>query len=147
MSEHLHIEHRIAMEDNALELGVTKLGTPSLYTCPDCHGVLLQVHGDGPLRFRCHTGHAFTADALVAQAGESIEENLWNVVRAMDEHLLLLRQVADQLHAAGNVAAAERLLDQAHAVQQQTQSVRQVALAHAIPVAPLRADATRTGTG
>ena len=147
VSEELYIEHRIAMADNALERGVTKLGTPSLYTCPECAGVLIQLHGDGPLRFRCHTGHAFSADALVAQAAESIEEHLWNVVRTMDEHLLLLRQIADQLHAAGNVPAAERLLDQAHTVQQQTQTVRQVALAPAAPVAPLPPDAKRAGGG
>src|SRR3712207_683596 len=51
VSDALHIEHRIALEDNALDLGVTTLGRPSLYTCPECHGVLLQLHGDGPLRF------------------------------------------------------------------------------------------------
>ena len=133
VSEELNIENRIAMEENALERGVTKLGTPSLYTCPECHGVLLQLHNQAPLRFRCHTGHAFTADALVAQASEMIEENLWNVVRAVDENLLLLRQIADQLRAAGNLAAAERLLDQARAVEQQTQIVRQVAMEHAAP--------------
>jgi len=133
VSDDLRIENCIAMEDNALELGVTSLGAPSLYTCPECHGVLLQLHGDGPLRFRCHTGHAFTAEALVANADDAIEEQLWSVVRAMDEHLLLLRQLADQLHAAGTSAAAERLRAQAHAVAQQTQTVRQLVLARAAP--------------
>ena len=130
MSDKLHIENRIALEDNALELGVTKLGNPSLYTCPDCHGVLLQLHGDGPLRFRCHTGHAYTADALVAQAAETLEDQLWNVLRAMEENQLLLQQVAAQMETAGKAAAATRLCEQARAVEQQTQTIRQVALAH-----------------
>ena len=130
MSDDLHIENRIALEDNALELGVAKLGNPSLYTCPECHGVLLQLHGAGPLRFRCHTGHAFTAEALVAHAAETLEDELWNVVRAMDENQLLLRQVARQLETAGTAAAAARLGEQADAVAHQTQAIRQVALAH-----------------
>ena len=144
MSEDLHIEHRIAMEDNALELGVTKLGAPSLYTCPDCHGVLLQMRGDGPLRFRCHTGHAFTAEALAAYAADAIEERLWSTVRAMDESLLLLRQMADQLQAGGHRAAAERLLDQARGVEQQARATRQVAFQHATPGS---AQPARTGDG
>jgi two-component system chemotaxis response regulator CheB len=146
MSEDLHIEHRIAMEDNALALGVTKLGAPSLYTCPDCHGVLLQLRGDGPLRFRCHTGHAFTAESLAAHAADAIEERLWSAVRAMDESLLLLRQMADQLQAGGQRTAAERLRDQARGVEQQAQATRQVALQHATP-GPAQPALTGDGDG
>ena len=135
MSEELHIENRIAMEDNALDLGVRKLGSPSLYTCPDCYGVLIQLHGDGPLRFRCHTGHAFTAESLAAHAADMIEERLWSAVRTMEESLLLLRQIAEQVHAGGNRAAAERLLDRAREVQQQAQMTRQLVLQQALPAA------------
>lgn len=143
--EKLNIENRIALEDNALELGVTTLGTPSLYTCPECHGVLLQVHGGDLLRFRCHTGHAFTADALAEHGAEAIEANLWSVVRAMDEHVVLLRQITDQLHAAGNARAAEQVLDQVRVVQRQTQTIRQVVLDHATLAAPAPPDAAPSG--
>lgn len=133
VSDELNIENRIAMEDNALEGGVTALGTPSLYTCPECHGVLLQMRTPPPLRFRCHTGHAFTADALAAHVAEIVEENLWSTLRAMEEQLLLLRQMAEQLLQSGNLVVAERLLSQASTIQQQTQTVRQLALGHATP--------------
>lgn len=135
VSEELNIETRIAMEDHALEAGVMTLGAPSLYTCPECHGVLLQLHRDAPLRFRCHTGHAFTADALAAHAAGMIEESLWSTLRAMEEHLLLLRQMAEQLHRVGKTAAAERLLDQARAVGQRTQTVRQLTFEQVMPTA------------
>ena len=144
MSEELRIEHRIAMEDNALELGVTQLGTPSLYTCPECHGVLVQLHGGAPLRFRCHTGHAFTAEVLAAAGTDVIEDQLWSVVRAMDEHVVLLRQLAEHLHAAGNGPAAERLLDQVGRVQRQTQTLRLVVLGST--VIPRSANHSATST-
>jgi two-component system chemotaxis response regulator CheB len=133
VSEDLHLETRIALEDNALELGVTQLGTPSFYTCPECHGVLIQLHGGAPLRFRCPTGHAFTADALQAHTAEVIEDHLWSVVRAMDEHVLLLTQIADQFHAAGKDGAAHRLRAQVRVAKQQTQTIRQVALQQQVP--------------
>ena len=53
--------------------GVTKLGMPSLYTCPECHGVLLRLKQGGGVRFRCHTGHSYTADALLAEMTEVVE--------------------------------------------------------------------------
>ena len=59
MAEHLEIETRIALADTALEAGVMRLGPPSPYTCPDCHGTLLEITSDGITRFRCHTGHAY----------------------------------------------------------------------------------------
>ncbi|HEY0607491.1 MAG TPA: chemotaxis protein CheB [Herpetosiphonaceae bacterium] len=133
VSEDLNLEHRIALEDTALDLGVTQLGTPSLYTCPECHGVLIQLRGGAPLRFRCHTGHAFTADALLAHAAAGIEANLWSVVRTMDEHVLLLTQVAHQLQEAGNPAAAERLRAQVHVAHQQTHAIRAVAIQQHLP--------------
>ncbi|MGA8531572.1 MAG: chemotaxis protein CheB, partial [Acidobacteriaceae bacterium] len=36
-------------------------GDPSVFACPDCGGVLLEMEQNGFLRFRCRVGHAFTA--------------------------------------------------------------------------------------
>jgi two-component system, chemotaxis family, protein-glutamate methylesterase/glutaminase len=62
----LDIEIKIAQGHHAREVGVTQLGEPSLFTCPECHGTLLKLRDEHPLRFRCHTGHAFTADSLLS---------------------------------------------------------------------------------
>ncbi|MBI3280330.1 MAG: chemotaxis protein CheB, partial [Acidobacteria bacterium] len=39
-------------------------GKPSLYSCPECQGVLWELEDEDLLRFRCRIGHAYTADAL-----------------------------------------------------------------------------------
>jgi two-component system chemotaxis response regulator CheB len=97
VSQALAIETRIALEDNPLEAGLMQLGELSPYTCPECHGVLLQLHGGGIIRFRCHTGHAFSANSLLDDLGESIDRTLWTVLRGIEENILLLQHLA--LHA------------------------------------------------
>jgi two-component system chemotaxis response regulator CheB len=88
------IEVGIARARNALESGVIELGDPSVFTCPECHGVLLQLKEGSHLRFRCHTGHAFSSETLLAELVEKTEESLWNVLRAIDETVLLLSRLA-----------------------------------------------------
>jgi two-component system chemotaxis response regulator CheB len=87
------IEIRIAAADNALEAGVMQLGPPTPYTCPDCHGVLLAVNDGEALRFRCHTGHAFSPGSLLAAVSATTEDQLWSTLRTLDENILLLNQL------------------------------------------------------
>ena len=47
-----------------------------LLTCPDCGGNLFEVNYGKVLRYRCHTGHAFTADSLLQNAQQTLEETL-----------------------------------------------------------------------
>ena len=130
MTEHLDIETRIALEDNALAAGVMRLGTFSPYTCPECHGALLQLTDAGILRFRCHTGHAYSVNSLLAEVSGSIEAALWSAVRAIEERMLLLRHVADHVRAAGARPEADQLLQQAREAEQQVQLVRLAVLRH-----------------
>lgn len=101
-----HTETRIATSGNALQLGVMKMGQVSKYTCPDCHGVLVQIEEGSIVRFRCHTGHAFSLQTLLAEVSESIDNGLWDAVRAIEERVLLLRQIADLAQRQGRAEAA-----------------------------------------
>lgn len=124
MSEQLHIETRIALEDNALDQGVMQLGPLSPFTCPACHGTLLQITDGTVLRFRCHTGHAYSVQTLFAEVAESIEASLWSAIRAIEERVLLLQQVATHVHETGDADGAEQLRASAREAEQQAQLVR-----------------------
>jgi two-component system chemotaxis response regulator CheB len=130
MTERLDIETRIAREDHPLEAGVMDLGKPSPYTCPECHGVLLEITTDGILRFRCHTGHAYTVNSLLAEVSGSIEETLWSAMRVIEEKVMLLHHSADRLRAQGEQTAAEQLQEQAREAEQQVELVRLAVLRH-----------------
>ena len=130
MAENMEIENRIAQEELPLAAGVMKLGGLSPYTCPGCHGTLLQLNTGGVLRFRCHTGHAYSVNSLLSEVSGAIEEALWSAVRAIEERMLLLRHVADHVRDLGQRAEADQLLQQAREAEQQVQLVRLAVLRH-----------------
>lgn len=73
---------------------LSKLGNHSNYTCPDCGGGLYQVKNEPILRYRCHTGHVYTADTLLDKQNEQLEESVWVSIRMLEERRNLLLQMA-----------------------------------------------------
>jgi two-component system, chemotaxis family, protein-glutamate methylesterase/glutaminase len=129
--EKVDIEVRIAKEDHAAGAGVLRLGEPSLYACPDCHGVLLQMEEGSLQRFRCHTGHAYTLDALLSVMDEKIEDTLWNAVRAIEERVMLTRHAAGHARQQGGDEAGAELLLRAEAAQRRADLIRHALMEHA----------------
>ena len=86
---------------------LSAIAEPSTLTCPECGGSLWQLKDAKPLRYRCHTGHAFTAASLVFAQGENAEHSLWSGVRALHEREYLLRRLARVARAHGDHAQAQ----------------------------------------
>jgi len=128
--EGLEIETRIAMEDQALHAGFGDIGEPSLFTCPECHGTLLRMKSGGGVRFRCHTGHAYTADALLAELTESVEGVLWNAVRSVQESSLLMEHIAAHLRGTGAAELAAVYDRKAVEAQGRAEFVRRAVMRH-----------------
>ena len=124
----LALENHIAMEGNALKAGVMNLGKISKYTCPDCHGVLVQIE-EGPIvRFRCHTGHAFSLKSLLAQVNEAIDTGLWATLRAVEERVMLLRQMQALAQGSGALEEAADWGGQADQSEKRLQPLRELVL-------------------
>ena len=87
---------------------VNKVGNQVPFNCPGCGGVLWQVKKDNNLRFRCHTGHAYTAAALLAEQTEKIEETMWSALRMFEERKNLLTEMAQEKKGVGSKSALER---------------------------------------
>jgi two-component system, chemotaxis family, protein-glutamate methylesterase/glutaminase len=97
------------------------VGRPSALTCPDCGGGLWEVNGSRPLRYRCHTGHAFSARTLQNAQVELAEQALWSSVRVLQEREILLRRLATVAQATGDTAQAQAGQRQADRVRAQAQ--------------------------
>jgi two-component system chemotaxis response regulator CheB len=88
---------------------VSKIGRPVPLTCPDCGGSLWEVTHGNVLRYRCHTGHAFTANSLLQDSQHNLEETLWVALRMMEERKNLLTSMAAHGSDIYAVQQAERI--------------------------------------
>jgi two-component system chemotaxis response regulator CheB len=93
MSDETRMEVALAADERN-QADIQKLGEPSSYTCPSCHGSLFRVSNATPVRFRCHTGHAFTALTLENELQDKIENAAWNAVRTFQEQAMLFGEMA-----------------------------------------------------
>lgn len=130
VSEQMDIEVKVAREDNGFESGIMKLGKPSPYTCPECHGVLLQLKEGNRIRFRCHTGHAYSPNSLLAEVTESIETSLWKTLRGIEESEMLMNHMAKHLSETNDSEMAERFLQKSEEANRRASLVRQALMSH-----------------
>jgi two-component system, chemotaxis family, protein-glutamate methylesterase/glutaminase len=93
----LEVEVEIAKDNHRRTEEWLRLAAPSTFACPECHGVLMQVPEGGRVRFRCHTGHAYSPESLLAAIGTGTEDALWNAIRALEEGALLIDRMAEHL--------------------------------------------------
>jgi len=124
----LEHEVRIAQQEEALAEHILEYGELSPFTCPECHGVLTQLRDGRVVRYRCHTGHAFSASTLLEATTEQVEARLWDAVRAYDETIMLLNKMGEELVKAGNTKAAEQCFDKAREAHERSRPVREAAL-------------------
>jgi two-component system chemotaxis response regulator CheB len=111
-SRELEVEVRIAKEGRGMQAGVLDLGEFTPYTCPECHGILVQLKEGGVPRFRCHTGHAYSINTLLAEVTEYVEEALWNSLRSIEESAMLLTHLAKHVREMRNDESLAKLLDE-----------------------------------
>ena len=88
---------------------IANLGHLVPFTCPDCGGNLWEVNQGKVLRYRCHTGHAYTADSLLHNSQQHLEETLWVALRMMEERKNMLTGMAVRGAGAYLVQQEEKL--------------------------------------
>jgi two-component system chemotaxis response regulator CheB len=124
------IEVRIAVQDQALEQGVLQLGELSPYACPECHGVLSVLKDGDIIRYRCHTGHAYSADSLLTSITENIEDTLWSAIRGVEESIILLNNLGDYYAEKNQPKLAAMYFRKAREAEGRAKMVRQAVMNH-----------------
>ena len=124
------IEIRIAAEDSAFEAGIMTLGALTPFTCPECHGVLSALRDGNIRRFRCHTGHAYSADSLLTTVTENIENSLYDAIRGVEESAMLLDHLGDHFAEINQPKIAAVYFQKANEAKERARAVRQTALTH-----------------
>lgn len=90
------IETQIASTGRSSVDIIESIGSRCPLTCPECGGVVWRIGDSAPLRYRCHTGHAFSGRSLEEVQRQQTENALWSVVRGLQERLTLAKQQVGQ---------------------------------------------------
>ena len=111
-----------AMDSNEEKLD--RMGNRSTFTCPECHGTLWEMNEEGILRFRCHVGHAYTAETLASQQSSGLEDALWAAVRGFEENAKLASRISQRMTGLGEGEVKQRFDKRAEIARQHADEIR-----------------------
>ncbi len=122
--EEIRVEALIAAQEIRDMDHPSRTGTISPITCPECHGSLQEIIDGKLVRYRCHTGHAFTLETLSASQADEWERALYGAYRAQQERASVVRRMADQASREGATIAAEQLQKRAESYDEGAELLR-----------------------
>ena len=129
----IDIENRLTGRDSDMK-DLEQIGKPSSLTCPECNGALWEIRQGGPVRYRCHTGHAFTARVLAALQSETVEDAIWGAIRALHEQERLCKKMSEKALESGDQDAVAEYQAKATQAQAHSQVLRDVIASRALVI-------------
>ena len=126
VTEDMEIETKLAAMDMRKGQDGENVGTPSVFSCPECGGVLWEVHDGNLLRFRCRVGHAYSVDSVLAGQTEAVEEALWTALKTLEESASLSRRLAHDARNEGKDWLAKRFGERVQNAEKHAAVIRQV---------------------
>ncbi len=101
-------------------------GRPSVFSCPECNGVLWETDDSGILRFRCRVGHVYSAESMLAAQTDSVDRALWAALRALEERASLTHRMSERARARQQTWVAKAFEDRARIAEDHANVVREL---------------------
>jgi two-component system chemotaxis response regulator CheB len=130
LEERVATEVQIAAGSNVSQKNILDLGELTPFACPECHGALVRIKEGKLSRFRCHTGHGFTEDALLEGIMQSTGDSIWQVARGLQEGQMLLEHIGRHLRESGETDRAENMLAKARELGRRASRFSEAAREH-----------------
>ncbi|WP_431096417.1 chemotaxis protein CheB [Polaromonas aquatica] len=124
--EELVKEHLSSTGEGNMTEKLQDIAEASTIVCPECKGVLWELHDKAPVRFRCHTGHAYTLRSLAHEQVATAEAALWGAVRALQDLEEVMRKLAAVNLSKGDSTLARTAGRAADKAGQQARTVEQL---------------------
>jgi len=105
------------------------VGKPSVFACPECHGVLWELNEGRFKRYRCRVGHAYTPASLKTEMDQSGERALWAAMRALEEKAAMGRRMIDNAKGKGPANYVRGLKEQVEADTSNAHVIRKMIFA------------------
>jgi two-component system chemotaxis response regulator CheB len=121
----LAFEVEIAAGGEASMEDMDHLGKRSLLTCPDCQGIMWEIDEGDLIRYRCHVGHAYTAELMSLAIDENLRRALASSVRALEERVALTRKLQREAEHRQHRLVAATWASRASEAQRELEVIRE----------------------
>lgn len=120
----LEFEVNIARDGRGSMSEMDRIGRRSVLACPDCHGVMWEIEDGDLIRYRCHEGHAYSAELMSLALDDNLRRAFASALRALEERITLARKLEDQASASGRTLTAKSWSDKAREFEQEARIIR-----------------------
>ena len=107
VASNLQYEVNIASGGRGSMREMDQIGRRSVLACPDCHGVMWEIDEGELARYRCHVGHAYSAEIMSLALDENLTRAFGTALRALDERVALAKKLETQATTSGRDGMAE----------------------------------------
>jgi two-component system chemotaxis response regulator CheB len=122
--DEIRYEVEIARSGRATMNGMDRIGRRSVLACPECHGVMWEIDERELVRYRCHVGHAYTAELMSIALDDNLNRALGSALRALDERIALAERLFAQAREKGLTHVAESWAEKAQEFGDEAQVIR-----------------------
>jgi two-component system chemotaxis response regulator CheB len=129
VAERMRIEIEVVVSANAFKRGIMKYGELTHSPAPNATARWSSSRKASAPVAR-HTGHGFTASAMLVGITEAVEPSLWKVTRALKESVWLLDDMARHLADAGRPKDAERFFQKARVTEKRAHALQELTIKH-----------------
>jgi two-component system, chemotaxis family, protein-glutamate methylesterase/glutaminase len=122
----MELESKLAGLDPTTIDSDERPGEISGFTCPECSGPLYEIQEGQLVRFRCRVGHAHTADSMLDEKAETLENALYVALNTLEESAVMAERLAGRSRGLEQGHAAGRFEERARNVREQAAVIRRV---------------------
>jgi two-component system chemotaxis response regulator CheB len=124
VADNLAYEVNIASGGRSSMSEMDRIGRRSVLACPDCHGVMWEIDEDDLIRYRCHEGHAYSAELMSLALDDDLRRAFGSALRALEERIALARKLQNQASASGRTLSAKSWSDKAREFEEEARVIR-----------------------
>ncbi len=101
------------------------IGRRSVLACPECHGVMWEIKESDLVRYRCHVGHAYSAELMSLALDDNLRRALGGALRALEERVALAKKLESEDRLNGRTRLASSWAGKVREYEAETQIVRE----------------------
>ena len=124
--DEMEYESKVAGLDSTVIDSDEHPGKLSAFSCPECAGPLYEIRDGELIRFRCRVGHAYTAESMLEEKSEVLENALYLALNTLEESARIAERMADRSRGHGRNRVGARFEERAREAKEQAAVIRQI---------------------